>query len=175
VLAPEPCANGVRASNSPIAYRVRYISDSHDSDFAARSPDEPFYVVRVACENRSLVPEGCCHHNGVNHIRRLSQAQQPPCFVRIGLTKRDHHAPSQETPKLRLLWGPADLNDHRRGNQRNYARFQTDFVFGPRSPLASVRGHQNGSVVDLMPGAGSFATFVAALARCGELHSSLPR
>jgi hypothetical protein len=28
---------------------VRYTSDSHDSDFAARSPDEPFYVVRVAC------------------------------------------------------------------------------------------------------------------------------
>jgi len=41
---------------------------------------------------------------------------------------------------LGLLWGPADLNDHRRGNQRNYARFQTDLVFSPRPALVSVGG-----------------------------------
>ena len=68
-------------------------SDSHDSDFAARSPGEPFYVVRVAGENRGLLPKGCRHrkdvnHNGVNHIRRLGQAQQGPCFVRLGIAER---------------------------------------------------------------------------------------
>ena len=54
--------------------RLRYTSDSDDSDFAARSPDEPFYVVRVACENRSFLPKGCRHHNGVNDIRRFGHA-----------------------------------------------------------------------------------------------------
>ena len=51
-----------------------YTSDSDDSDFAAGSPDEPFYVVRVACENRGFLPKGCRHHNGVNDIRRFGHA-----------------------------------------------------------------------------------------------------
>ena len=51
-----------------------YTSDSDDSDFAARSPDELFYVVWVACENRSFLPKGCRHHNGVNDIRRFGYA-----------------------------------------------------------------------------------------------------
>ena len=41
-----------------------------------------------------------------------------------------------------MLWGPADLNDHRRGNQRNYAKFQTDLVFSPRPALVSVGSHK---------------------------------
>ncbi|MBI4875300.1 MAG: hypothetical protein HY822_11765 [Acidobacteria bacterium] len=54
--------------------RLRYTSDSHDSDFAARSPDEPFNVVWVAGENRGLSPKGCRHHNGVNDIRSFGHA-----------------------------------------------------------------------------------------------------
>ena len=54
--------------------RLRYTSDSDDSDFAAGSPDEPFYVFSVACENRSFLPKGCRHHNGVNDIRRFRYA-----------------------------------------------------------------------------------------------------
>jgi len=51
--------------------RFRYTSDSDDSDCVARSPDEPFYVVRTACENRSFLAKGRRHHNGVNDIRRF--------------------------------------------------------------------------------------------------------
>jgi predicted nuclease of predicted toxin-antitoxin system len=54
--------------------RLRYTSDSDHSDCAARSPDEPFHVAWVACENRSLLPKGCRHHNGVNDIRRFGYA-----------------------------------------------------------------------------------------------------
>jgi hypothetical protein len=49
-------------------------SDSDDSNFAAGSPDKPFYVVWVACENCSFLPEGCRHHNGVHDIRRFGHA-----------------------------------------------------------------------------------------------------
>src|ERR1035438_2886643 len=54
--------------------RLRYASDSDDSNFTARGPDEPFYVVRIACENRSFLPNGCSHNNGVNDIRRFGHA-----------------------------------------------------------------------------------------------------
>jgi hypothetical protein len=54
--------------------RFRYASDSDDCDCVARSPDEPFYVVRIACENRSFLAKGRRHHNGVNDIRRSSHA-----------------------------------------------------------------------------------------------------
>lgn len=54
--------------------RLRYDSDRDDSDFAARRPDEPFCVIRVACENRRLLPEGRRHHNGVNDIRGFGHA-----------------------------------------------------------------------------------------------------
>ena len=90
-------------------YRVTDTSYSHDSDFAARSPGEPFHVVTP----------------------RTQSFQEN----------------AQEASELGLLWGPADLNDHRRGNQRNYAKFQTDLVFSPCSALVSVGGHKNGSVV----------------------------
>ena len=59
-------------------YALRYTSDSDDNDFAARSPDEPFYVVWVACENRSFLPKGCRHHNGVDDIRRLVTPNNRP-------------------------------------------------------------------------------------------------
>jgi hypothetical protein len=65
---------GVRTSHSLTTDRLRYTSDSDDSDFAARSSDEPFYVVWVACQNRSFLPKGCRHHNGVNDIRRFGHA-----------------------------------------------------------------------------------------------------
>jgi hypothetical protein len=54
--------------------RFRYTSDSDHSDCVARSPDEPFYVVRIACENRSFLAKGRRHHNGVNDIRRSGHA-----------------------------------------------------------------------------------------------------
>ena len=66
---------GLRTSHSlttdpgRIVFAVR--SDNDDNDFAARSPDEPFYVVWVACENRSFLPKGCGHHNGADDIRRF--------------------------------------------------------------------------------------------------------
>jgi len=69
-------------------------------------------------------------------------------FIRLGVTERNHHAPIQEAPQLGLLWGPADLNEHWRRNQRNDGEFQTGLVFSPRPPLVSVCGHQNGGVVD---------------------------
>jgi len=58
--------------------RLRYTSDSDDSNFAAGSPDEPFYVVWIACENRGFLPKGCCHHHGVNDIRRLVMPSNRP-------------------------------------------------------------------------------------------------
>ena len=51
--------------------RLRVASDSDDSNFPARGPHEPFYVAWIACENRSFLPKGCRHHNGINDIRRL--------------------------------------------------------------------------------------------------------
>jgi hypothetical protein len=69
-------------------------------------------------------------------------------MVRVGLAKRSNHAPGQEAPELGLLWGPADLGDHWRGNYWNNAKFQTGLVFGPRSPLISISRYENGSVVD---------------------------
>ena len=67
--------------------------------------------------------------------------------MRLALAKRNDHAPSQEAPELGLLLGPADLGDHRRGNQWNNTKFQTGLVFSPCSPLASIGGHENGGVV----------------------------
>ena len=60
----------------PIACTNRLLlaSDSDDSHVAARGPHEPFYVVRIACENRSFPPKGCRHHNGVNDICRPGHA-----------------------------------------------------------------------------------------------------
>jgi len=46
------------------------------------------------------------------------------------------------------LWRPADLGNHRRGNQRNNAMFQAGLVFSPCSPLVSIGGHENGGVID---------------------------
>ena len=54
--------------------RLRYTSDTDDRNFAARGPHEPFYVVRIACENGSFLPNGCSHNNGVNDIRRFGHA-----------------------------------------------------------------------------------------------------
>ena len=98
-LPPGASVLSVQASNSLTTSAVRSASDSHDIDFAARSRDESFYAVRVACENRSFLPKGGCHHNGVNHIRRFGPAQQPPCFVRLGLAQRYYDVPSQEAPE----------------------------------------------------------------------------
>jgi len=98
---------GVRASlladGVSLEGRFRYISNGDHSDFAARSPDEPFYVVWVACENHGFLAKSYRHHNGVNDIRRSSQAEQPPCFMRLALAKRNDLAPSQEAPELGLL------------------------------------------------------------------------
>ena len=68
------CADFAFADDVFWSGRLRYTSDSDDSDFAARSPDEPFHVARVTCENRSFLPKGCRHHNGVNDIRRFGYA-----------------------------------------------------------------------------------------------------
>jgi hypothetical protein len=61
------------------------MSDSDHSDFATRSPDEPFHVVWVARENYGFLAKSYRHHNGVNDIRRSGYAKQPPCFVRLAL------------------------------------------------------------------------------------------
>ena len=79
------------------------LSDSDYSDFATGSPDEPFQVARVACENHGFPAKSRRHHNGINRIRRSGQAKQAPCFVRVALTERNHRATSQETPELGLL------------------------------------------------------------------------
>ena len=83
--------------------RFRYISDSDHSDFAPRSPDEPSYVVWVACENDGSLANSYRHHNGVNDIRRSGHAKQPPCLVRLALAKRNDHATGQEAPELGLV------------------------------------------------------------------------
>jgi len=94
------------------------------------------------------LPEGCGHYDGVNDIKRFGPAEQPSRLMRFALAKRNDHAPSQEAAKLRLLWGPADLGDHRCGNEGNNAKFQPGLVFCPCSPLASVGGNENGGVID---------------------------
>jgi len=68
------CANCAFADDVSWTDRLRYTSQSDDRDFAARRPDEPAYVVQVACENHSSMPQGCRHYNGVNNIRRLGYA-----------------------------------------------------------------------------------------------------
>jgi hypothetical protein len=62
-------------SQRAVTDRLRDISNSDDRDFAARSPDEPFYVVWVARENRGFLPKGGRHHNSVHDIRRFRLAQ----------------------------------------------------------------------------------------------------
>jgi hypothetical protein len=68
------CADFAFADDAFWTDRLRYTSDSYDSDFSAGSSDEPFHVAWVACENRSFLPKGCRHHNGVNDIRRFGYA-----------------------------------------------------------------------------------------------------
>ena len=126
----------------------RFSSDSHDCDFAPRSPDEPFYVVRITCQNRGLLAKSHRHYNGVNNVRSSGHSKQPPCLVRFALAKRNDHAPSQETPELDLLWGTADLGDNGRRNQWNNAQFQADLVFSPSPPLVSIGCNENGGVID---------------------------
>ena len=126
----------------------RFTSDCHDCDFAPRRPGEPFYVVRVTCENRGLLARSHRYHNGVNIVRRSGHSKQPPCLVRFALAKRNDHAPSQETPELDLLWGPADLGDNGRWNQWTNAKFQAALVFSPSPPLVSIGCNENGGVID---------------------------
>src|ERR1017187_7787380 len=83
--------------------RFRHTSEGDDCDFGARSPEEPFYVVWVTCENHGFLAKSDRHHNGVNNIRRCRYAKQPPCFVCLALAKRNDHAPSQEASELSLL------------------------------------------------------------------------
>jgi hypothetical protein len=123
-------------------------SDSHDCDFAPRSPDEPLYVVRVTCENRGFLAKSQRHHNGIDNVRRSGHGKQPPCLVRFALAKGNDHAPSQEAPELDLLWGPADLGGNGRRNQWNNAQFQADLVFSPSPPLVSIGRNQHGGVID---------------------------
>jgi hypothetical protein len=47
--------------------------------------------------------KGYRHHNGVNDIRGSAHTQQPPCFVRLDLAKRNDHATGQKSPELGLL------------------------------------------------------------------------
>jgi hypothetical protein len=54
------------------------MSESDHSDFATGSPDEPFHVCLVACENHGFLTKSRRHHNRINHIRRSGQAKQPP-------------------------------------------------------------------------------------------------
>ena len=124
------------------------MSDSDHSDFATRSPDKPFHIDPFARENHRLSPNSRRHHDGIKHICCSGQPKQSSRFVRLALTKRNHHTTSQEAPELDLLWRPADLGDDRCGNQRDKAKFQTGLVFSPRPPLVSVRGHENGGVVN---------------------------
>ena len=128
--------------------RLRVTSNSDDSDVTAGSPDEPFYVIWIARQNRGFLPNGRGNDHGVDDIRGFTHSQQAPGFVRLRLAKRSNLAPRQEAPELGLLWGPTHLSDHRRGNQWNDAKFQAGLVIGPRSPLISVSGHKNGGVVD---------------------------
>jgi hypothetical protein len=55
--------------------RFRSTSDSDDSDVAARSPDEPFYVVCVACEDHGSLAKGRRHNNSINDIGRPCDAK----------------------------------------------------------------------------------------------------
>jgi hypothetical protein len=126
----------------------RFSSDPRDRDFAPGRSDEPFYVVRVACENRCFLAKSHGHHNGVDNVRGPGDGKQPPCLVRFALAMRNDHAPSQETPELDLLRGPAHLGDNGRWDQWNNAQFQTDLVFGPGPALVSIGGNENGSVID---------------------------
>ena len=123
--------------------RFRHPSDGDDGDCVARSPDEPFYVVRVTCENRGLLATSQRHHNGIDNVRRSGHGRQPPCLVRFALAKGNDHAPSQEAPELELLLGSADLSDHGRRNQWKNARLQADLVLSPGPPLVSIGCHES--------------------------------
>src|SRR5580692_7963597 len=58
-----------------------------------------------------------------------NQSIELTCFVRLPLTERNDRTTSQEAPELGLLWRAADLGDHRCGNRRYNAIFQTGLVF----------------------------------------------
>jgi hypothetical protein len=49
-------------------------SDSDDRHDMAGSPNEPFDVVWVACEDRGFLPKGYRYNSGVNDIRCLGPA-----------------------------------------------------------------------------------------------------
>ena len=123
-------------------------SDSDHGDFAARSSDKPFYVVRVARENRRFPAKSSRHHYGIDDIGGSGLAEQASRIVGVVLARGNNGTATQEAPELGLLWRPANLGDYRRWNQRNNAKFQTGFVFGPCPPFVSIGSHENGGVVD---------------------------
>jgi len=123
-------------------------SNCDDGNFAAGGSHESLYIFEVAGEYRGFALDGGDHHRRVNDVRRFGPAEQPSGFVRFRLAERNNHAPRQEAPELGLLGGPADLGDHRRGNEGHYAEFQTDLMVGPRSPLVPIGRDQYGRVVD---------------------------
>ncbi len=127
---------------------TNYTSDWCDNEIAARSRDEPSYLALIAGKNQRPLANGYRHHNGIDHIRSFTLAQQSSCFMRFGFAKRNDCATGQKTPKLRLLRRPADLSQYRSRDQRNYAKFQSRFVFCPDTPVIPVRCHENGSIVE---------------------------
>jgi hypothetical protein len=56
------------AMHSDTVRRYRFGSDSDNSGIPARSPDQPLYIVRVACEDHRFLTNGDYHHDGVNDI-----------------------------------------------------------------------------------------------------------
>ena len=81
----------------------RHTSDSDNRDFMTRSPDKPFYIVRVAGENHPLPANGYRYHNGVNDIRGSRRAEQLSRLVGLALAKRNDNASSQEASELGLF------------------------------------------------------------------------
>lgn len=149
-----------------------------DRDLAARSPDKPFYVVRVTRENHRFLANRYGHHNGVNDIRGSGLPEQPSCFVRLAFAERNDRAPGQEAPELGLLRRPADLGENRRRNRRNSAEFQTRLVLCPCPPTVPIGRHENGCVVDNAAHAGrrtvrDVLSCAATVRRASSISSAL--
>src|SRR5262245_40068166 len=68
--------------------------------------------------------------------------------MRLALAQGQDRAARQKAPELGLLWGPADLGEDRCWNQWKSPEFQPGFMLCPCPPLAAIRGHENGRVVD---------------------------
>ena len=123
--------------------------------------------ILLACENYGFPGEiAVVTHNTASTISAvLVRPSNRPASC-ASLSPRGTIAqPARKRRSWACLGQRLHTGDHRYGNKRNNAKFQTCLVFSPCPPLVSVRGYENGGVVN--SGARCRTT---GRSRCSELR-----